>query len=45
MERMMRSRAFWFVGGVLIVGAAVAALNKALDVDMDWDPWDDAYNY
>ena len=45
MERMMRSKAFWFVGGALILGAAVAALNKALDVEMDWDPWDDAFNY
>lgn len=45
MERMMRSRAFWFVGGALIIGAAVAAFNRALDVDLDWDPWEDAHLY
>jgi len=33
----------WWIGGALIIGAALA-LRKAMAFEVDFDPWDD-FNY
>ena len=39
------NRAMWWIGGALLIGAAIAGLTRALSFDIDFDPWDDAYLY
>lgn len=38
-------KAAWWIGGALLVGAAVAGLRKLIDFEVEIDPWDDAYLY
>ena len=43
MNREVANRAWWWFGGALLVGVALAGIHKALNFDVDFDPWDDAY--
>ena len=45
MDRQLASKAWWWVGGALLVGAAFAGLHRLLSFDVDFDPWDDSYLY
>ncbi len=45
MNRAVANKSLWWIGGVLLVGAAFAGLHKMLSFDIDFDPWDDAYLY
>ena len=43
MDGGMANRAWWWVGGALLVGVALAGLHRVLNFEVDFDPWDDAY--
>jgi hypothetical protein len=45
MERASASKAVWWIGGALLIGAAIAGIHRALSFDVDFDPWDDAFLY
>lgn len=41
MKRRNAAKRAWLIGGVLLVGAAVAAARRALKPADDYDPWGD----
>ena len=43
MTRSKTKTAAWWIGGALIVGAAVAGRHRALKFEVDIDPGDEAY--
>jgi len=44
MDRVLKSKKslFW-VGGALLLGTAALAFARALDVDLDFEPWDEMF--
>ncbi len=45
MQKVVSSKAAWWIGGALLIGAAFAGLHRAMKFEVDFDPWDDAYLY
>ncbi|MEP7316858.1 MAG: hypothetical protein ABI667_09190 [Sphingomicrobium sp.] len=42
---MNKSKAAWWIGSVLLIGATFAGLHRVIKFEVDFDPWDDAYLY
>jgi hypothetical protein len=45
MTRTGQGHMWWWMAGAVLLGAAAVAVQRALDFDIDFDPWDDAYLY
>ncbi len=38
-------KAAWWIGGALLIGAAVASIHRALSFDVDFDIWEEASHW
>jgi hypothetical protein len=45
MQKVSSAKAAWWIGGALLIGAAFAGLHRVMTIEVDFDPWDDAYLY